>query len=318
MVLKSSNDNSLPKYIWINGKIIKYADAKIHVMSPAARYGFGLLEGLRGYWNHGHNTMYVVQPQAHYRRLMLNARVLGLSVPFDADAYNDAIRDIIQVNNYQEDIHIRNYLMVASLDDPFPPTVGFIASEPIICFIAPYAKGRLYNISKGARACISSWERVNDRSQPPRLKTGANYLNARLAKLEAIRHGYDTAIFLNALGKVSEGPGETLLIVRDGTLIAPSLTSDILEGITRSFLLKIAQEVLGIDVDIRYVDRTELYMADEALLCGSGAEIVPVIEIDGLAVGEGRLGPVTIALQEAYQKFVQGQLTQYMDHLLIV
>jgi branched-chain amino acid aminotransferase len=311
------NGQRLPEYIWINGEIIAYGEALIHVMSPGVRYGISVLEALRGYWADSQEQLYVVKPRSHFERLSANAKVLQIPLPFDADGYADAILSVIRANQFREDVHIRNCLTIASRD-PLRGTIGFSAVEPLLCYMAAYAFGRSYNISSGVRAGVSSWERVSDRSQPPRLKTGANYLNARLAQLEAKRHGYDVPILLNRWGNVAEGPGESVLIVRNQTIIAPSLTSDILEGITRSILLELAREELGITVEIRDVNRTELYVADEALFCGSGAEIVPICQVDGLLINQGQPGPVTKALQEVYAKYTRMLLPKYASNLLPV
>lgn len=306
---------AVPEWIWFNGEVVPYREATMHVMSPAVRYGLSLLEGGRGYWYDKGEQLYVIQQADHYRRLAQNARVLRIPVPVSVDEYLSATRNVIVANGFKQDVHIRTCLTVGS-PEPLGGDVGFAATEPIAMFIAPYAKGRLYSVSAGVKAGISTWERVSDRSQPPRLKTGANYLNARLAKHEAQRHGYDAAILLNRKGTVAEGPGEAVMIVRDGTLIAPSVTSDCLESVTKAALLELASSELKLPTLRREIDRTELYVADEIFLCGSGAEVVPVVSIDGLSVGDGVPGPITRSLQDTYGRYATGRLPAYANRLL--
>ncbi|MPN23060.1 Branched-chain-amino-acid aminotransferase [bioreactor metagenome] len=190
------------------------------------------------------------------------------------------------------------------------------ARENIKKFISPIPKAKTnpeYQ-KKGLNCCVSSWQRIHDNALPPRIKCGANYINSRLAQLEALDNGYDTVIFLNHHGNVAEGPGSCLFMVRDNTLITPLLTDSVLESITRDTVITLAKE-LGINVTERTVDRTELYLCDEAFLCGSAMEITPVVSVDHYTVGDGTEGTVTNILHRAYLQTVNGETQAHMDWL---
>jgi branched-chain amino acid aminotransferase len=194
---------------------------------------------------------------------------------------------------------------------------GSWSSEgPVEMFIAPLTKPRInVEAPPTLSACISTWERINDNCFPPRVKAGANYINSRYAHLEAKRHGYDCPIFLGSNGKVTESAGACLFIVRRGVLTTPSVTSSILESITRSTVIKLASD-LGLRVLERDIDRTELYLAEEAFLCGTTAELTPITSVDGMPVGCGQPGPVTMSLLRRYLDVVSNQITCYSEWLV--
>ena len=188
---------------------------------------------------------------------------------------------------------------------------------PVEMFVAPIPRGRTsaeYN-KKGLNCCITSWRRISDENLSPRIKCGANYINSRVGQREALRNGYDTCIFLNEAGKVAEGPGSCFFMVKGDTLITPRLTDSVLESITRDTIIRLAQEELGLKVEERTIDRTELYMADEAFLCGSAMEITPIYTIDRYAIGTGEQGEVTKRLHLTYLDCVRGKLANRMDWL---
>ena len=188
--------------------------------------------------------------------------------------------------------------------------------EPVNMFIAPIAKQFTpITQKKGLRCQISSWERISDRNLSPRAKVGANYINSRMAYLQAVEDGYDTALFLNSQGKVSEGPGSCFFMVRDHQLYTPPVTASVLESITRDTIIRMAKEMYGLEVVIRDIDRTELYICDEAFLCGSAMEITHITDIDGYTIADGNLGEITHQLSDSYYEIVTGQISQYKDWL---
>lgn len=294
---KSSVENRL---IWLNGRIVNVNDANVNVLSPTSQFGLNVFEGIRCYWNEQSGKLYAFRLDDHYKRLMRSARLLQMDCPYTIEQMKRALIDVVNANEYREDIAVRQTLFV----DGFG---SWGSNEPVGMFVAPIPKGKTaaeYN-KKGLNCCISSWQRINDNSISPRIKCGANYINSRMAQLEALKNGYDTAIFLCNSGNVSEGPGSCLFIVRGGRLITPRLTDSVLESITRDTLITLACD-MGIPVEERSIDRTELYMCDEAFLCGSAMEITPVISVDRFTVGSGGAGDITALLHREYLGIVRG------------
>jgi branched-chain amino acid aminotransferase len=302
--LASPFRHSAAKFIWHNGEIVPFEAARIHILSPAARYGLTAIEGLRAYWNENLNELFGFRLVDHFRRITQTAKILRLQLPYDYEGFLAALRAVITANGFREDIHIRQYAYVGG-------TGGYYAVEPIGAFVAAYPLARLYDISAGIHCRVSSWRRIDDQVLPPRVKMGANYANSRLAKIEALLDGYQTSILLNQAGKVTEGCAETLFLVRDGCLITPPVTAGVLEGITRRTIIELGRTRAHLDVVEREVDRTELYVAGEAFFCGSGTEIVPIVSIDRLPVGDGQPGAITQTLQELYFSIARGEEREF-------
>jgi branched-chain amino acid aminotransferase len=289
------------RLIWLNGEIVHVNDAKINILSPTSQFGLNVFEGIPCYWNEETQKLYAFRLDAHYKRLQRSARLLQLDCPYSPDDMKTALIDIVKANDYREDISVRQTLFV----DGFG---SWGSKTPVGMFVAPIPRKRIsdeYN-KKGLNCCISSWQRINDNSLSPRIKCGANYINSRMAQLEALRNGYDTTIILNNQGKVSEGPGSCIFLVRDGKLVTPQVTDSVLESITRETIIFIAREI-GVVVEERTIDRTELYMCDEAFLCGSAMEITPVLSVDKYVVGSGEGGELTDKLHREYLKIARGQ-----------
>lgn len=262
------------RLIWFKGEIINVNDAKINVLSPTSQFGLNVFEGIPCYWNEEKKQLYAFRLDAHYERLVRSAKLLQIECPYTREELETALIEIIRANEYYENISVRQTLFV----DGFG---SWGSSDPVGMFVAPIPKGKTsqeYN-KKGLNACVSSWTRISDKNLSPRIKCGANYMNSRLGQREAIRNGYDTCIFLNEYGKVSEGPGSCFFMVKNGVLITPLLTDSVLESITRDSIIQIAN-YLKIKLIERSIDRTELYTCEEAFLCGSAMEITPIISID--------------------------------------
>lgn len=289
------------RFIWYKDKIVNVYDAKVNILSPTSQFGLNVFEGIRCYWNEEKQQLYAFRLEEHYRRLKASQRLLMLEDKYTIEEMKQALIDTIKANDYKEDIAVRQTLFV----DGF----GSWASEGEVgMFVAPIPKARTnpeYN-KKGLHCCISSWQRINDNSLSPRIKCGANYINSRMGQKEALRNGYDTTIFLNNEGKISEGPGSCLFLVKDGVLITPKITDSVLESITRDTIIKIAKEDFGIVVEERTVDRTELYMCDEAFLCGSAMEITPIYSVDRYMIHEPRES-ITNKLHKKYLEIVMGK-----------
>jgi len=228
---------------------------------------------------------------------------------YSIDEMHRGLLDVVKANQYKEDIAVRQTIFI----DGF----GTWSSKgPVGMFIAPIPKSRTsINDKSGMRCCVSSWERISDRNLSPKIKIGANYINSRMAQLEALENGYDSAIFMNNQGKIAEGPGSCFFMVRDGVLITPPCTASVLESITRATIIELAKKMLCIETVERDIDRTELYICDEAFLCGSAVEVAPVINIDGYVVGTGEVGDITKKIHNTYIAAVSGQLNKYTNWL---
>jgi branched-chain amino acid aminotransferase len=286
-------------YIWMNGKLVPQAQAVLPVDSAAVFYATNVFEGLRAYWNDADEELYCFRLEEHFIRLRESMKMMRFTVPYSNDDLYEAVREVLRGNDIHEDIHMHMVAYVLGS--------GQDVTEPTGLYINPRRRGRMTAPGKGLRCCISSWTRTSDNAIPIRLKCGANYQNARLATLQAKADGYDSPIFLNQQGKVAEGTGASLFIVRKGKLVTPTITNDILESITRTTLIEdICPHFLGRDVVERDIDRTELYVADEAFFCGSGYEITPITSIDRFPLGDGEVGPMTQQILEAYMNLVRG------------
>ena len=287
--------------IWFKGEVLNVNDAKINVLAPTSQFGLNVFEGIPCYWNENEQQLYAFRLAEHYQRLVKSARLLQIDCPYSTDDLTNALIDVIKANEYTENLSVRQTLFV----DGF----GSWGSEgPVEMFVAPIPRGKTsaeYN-KKGLHCCVTSWRRISDEMLSPRIKCGANYMNSRVGQREALRNGYDTCIFLNNLGKVSEGPGSCFFMVKDGELVTPALTDSVLESITRDTILNIAKHN-GISVCERSIDRTELYTCDEAFLCGSAMEITPIFSIDRYEIGNGNIGPLTKKLHQCYLDVAQGR-----------
>lgn len=290
------------RFLWFKGEVVPCNHANIHVLAPTAQFGLNVFEGIPCYWNKDERQLYAFRLNAHYDRLMRSAKLLQIECPFSRNDLQQALFDAVRANQYQEDLSVRQTLFV----DGF----GSWASEgPTDLFVAPIPRRKTsaeYN-KKGLHCCVASWQRISEHDVSPRIKCGANYINSRLGQREAIRNGYDTCIFLNGEGKVSEGPGSCFFMVKQGTLVTPKLTDSVLESITRDTVITLAKK-MGIPVQERSIDRTELYLCDEAFLCGSAMELTPILSVDkyDIAKRENGAGEITSVLHKAYLDAARG------------
>lgn len=295
--------------IWLKGEIIDVNDAKINVLAPTSQFGLNVFEGIPCYWNEGKKELYAFRLDSHYKRLLKSAKLLQLDCKYTEKDFKKALIDVVKENEYKENLSVRQTLFV----DGF----GSWGSEgPVEMFVAPIPRGKTsseYN-KVGLNCCVTSWRRISDENLSPRIKCGANYINSRVGQREALRNGYDTCIFLNEKGKVAEGPGSCLFIVKDNCLITPQLTDSVLESITRDTILTIAKE-LKLNVVERTIDRTELYSCDEAFLCGSAMEVRPIYSIDKYLIGDGELGKITDKIHKEYLNIVEGNNKKFNDWL---
>ncbi len=302
---------STERVLWLAGRLVPEKEAKIHVLSPTCQYGINVFEGIRCYLNDSGNHLLAFRFKDHLDRLFRSAKILRLNLKYTAYEIQSAFIDTIIANGYMEDISVRITFYINEL-------TNWTYKGDCEMMIAPIPIGRAYNSEIGITACVTSWERISDRSVSPRIKAGANYINSRMAQLEALDNGFDSALFLNREGKVSEAPGSCIFIVRDSVLITPSITASILESITRDTIINIAKNDLGLTVIERDIDRTELYVCDEIFLCGTATEITPVVSVDKIIVGDGKPGEITNSINQRYFDIVRGKVNAYKEWILPV
>ena len=290
-----------PKHTWLNGRITPWSESVVHVGSDAMLRGASVFEGLRAYRSAGGGDLLVFRLADHFERLFSSSmRVLRMRIGFSAAELAAGIVDLLRANEVRDDAHIR---VVAYFDVLDGAATG--EGDPTGAYILAFPKPLNPRLEAGVRSTISSWRRPTDSSISPRVKASANYLNSRVAMLDANLKGFDIPVLLNERGRVSEGPGQNLFLVRKGRLVTPRITDAILEGITRETVLAIGAE-LGVTVEEREVDPTELYVAEELFFAGTSMEVQPISEIDGYKVGEGRIGPITERIQGRYFELVRG------------
>lgn len=296
-------------WAFLDGEFLPIADARISVMTHAFNYGTGCFEGIRGYWNALHEQLYVLHLREHFARLHRSCKIMRIRLPYSVDELAAITLEVLRRCGYREDAYLRPVAFKSSeiigvrlhdLEDSFT------------LFAIPF--GTYIDIDRGISCGVSSWRRTDDNAIPARSKITGAYVNAALAKTEANEAGFDEAIVLNPDGHVSEGSAENLFMVRDGVLVTPPGTDNILEGIVRQSIIRIAED-LGIPVQIRPIDRTELYIADEVFLCGTGAQISPVASIDRRLVASGAIGATTTRIREVYFSAVRADYERYRDWL---
>jgi branched-chain amino acid aminotransferase len=302
----------IAEFIWRNGEIIPWKEALIHVNAVGHASVAGIFEGIKAYWNPEKNQLYVFRLRDHMKRFLFSIRMVRYGFEYSLEQLEQAVVDLLRANKYKQHVYIRPYVfqkgMVRELLQPQPgkATELVIDSWPFEAY---------QSMEKALHVCVSSWIRISDHIMPPRLKCFSNYHNGRLAAMEATINGYDWPILLDDGGKVTEGPGACLLLVREGKVIAPPVTSGILESITRDTVACLCRNTLGIEFIERPVDRTELYVAEEVFFVGTGWEIMPVASVDRIPVGDGHIGPITRKIAETYRTVVLGKDPAYAHWL---
>ena len=294
------------KFAFFDGAIVPIAEARVSIMTHAFNYGTGCFEGLRAYWNADDEQLYVFRMPEHYARLHRSCRVLHISLPYTVEQLGEITVELLRREGFREDSYIRPLAYKAT------EGIGVRLHnlrDAFAMFTMPF--GQYVENEEGVRAAVSSWRRIDDNAIPARAKAIGAYVNSALAKTEAALAGFEEAIVLNQDGHVSEGSAENIMLVRNGTLITPGENDNILEGITRATLIQLARDELGIETQVRRVDRTELYVADEVFFCGTGVQFAIVTEVDHRPVGDGHVGPVAGRLRELYFDIVRGRVPRY-------
>jgi branched-chain amino acid aminotransferase len=297
-----SQDVRHAEHIWRNGQIIPWTDAMVHVRAAGHSTVPAVFEGIKAYWSAGHGQLYVFRLREHMQRLLDSIKVVRLRNNWSLDDLVGGTIDTLRANQVRQDMYIRPWAFIEGI--VYEQIAPANAPAEVVIDIWPFRSAML--TERGCRVCISSWTRISDNVMPPRVKAFSNYHNSRLGAIEATANGYDWPLFLNDRGKVTEGPGACVALVRHGTLITPDISSGLLESITRATILQLVGEWLGIPVVEREVERTELYLADELFYMGTGWEVLPILDVDGLPVGNGQMGPITKAIDRAYHDLVRG------------
>ena len=295
--------------IWLDGELVPWGEAKVHVLTHTFHYGLGVFEGVRAYETADQGAC-IFRLKEHTDRLFRSAKILQMDMPFDKDTLNEAQREVVRVNNLKEG-YIRPMCFLGSegmgLRADNLKTHVMVAAWPWPSYMAPEARDR------GIRVRTSSYTRHHVNITMCKAKANGNYINSILALREALDAGCEEALLLDNEGYVAEGSGENVFLVRDGTIYTPELTS-CLEGITRDSIFRIAAD-LGYQVKERRITRDEVYIADEAFFTGTAAEVVPIRELDSRPIGSGSRGPLTEKLQSIYFDTVRGREAQYAEWL---
>ncbi len=296
----------LPRYAYFRGHIVPYSEARVGVLTHALNYGTACFAGVRAYWNEEEEELFVFRPRDHFRRFLDSTRLLGMELPDTPDTFSAALVELMRAELLREDCYARPLAFYA--DESVGVRLHNLKPE-VSMVTFPY--GRYLDNDDNLHLMISSWRRVDDNMIPARGKIAGAYVNSALAKSDAQRAGFDDAILLTQAGHVSESSAANVFLVRNGVVITPGITDDVLEGITRRTVLELAQKEMGLSVVERSVDRTEIFLADEMFLCGTGVQIGAVTRVDHRAIGAGRMGPVVTELRRLYFDVVRGRRREY-------
>jgi branched-chain amino acid aminotransferase len=291
--------------VYMNGEFVPEPEATVPILTHALHYGTGVFEGIRAYHHAEDGEILLFRATDHFERMRRNGTFLNIPLPMPPEELTQLAVELIRRNAFETDVYVRPlaYKSATRVGVTLPPENGFaMVTVPM---------GAYLDTQKGLHCGVSTWRRLADNSIPCRAKICGAYVNSALAAQEARDRGFDEAIFLNEAGRVAEGSAMNLFLVREGKLITPDVSQGILEGITRDTVVKLAWDLLKVETEERGVDRAELYIADEAFLCGTAAQVAPVARIDGRAVGSGEVGPLTRELRSLYDRLVRGKLPAY-------
>ena len=291
--------------VWHNGEFIKWNDARVHVMSHVLHYGSSVFEGIRCYSTNRGSAIFRLRE--HMQRLLNSAKIYRMEHPWTLDQLCDGAVELVKRSNMDQ-CYLRPILF-RSLDEANPAFGVNPFPNPLACYIGAWDWGKYLGeeaIERGVDVCVSTWNRLTPNSMPAMAKSGANYMNSQLIKMEALLNGFAEGIALDDRGYVSEGSGENIFMVSGDVVLTPPLSSSILPGITRDSVVQICQE-LGITVKERTIQRAALYLADELFFSGTAAEVTPIRSVDRITVGAGGRGPITAKIQKAFFEITKGE-----------
>ncbi len=297
----------MPQYAFFDGRIVPFSDAKVSVMTMGLNYGTACFGGLRGYWNDEDQQLYIFRPLDHYKRFLNSAKILMMNLGLSAGRLVEITQELLRTEGRQQNVYIRP--LVYQAEEGIGVRLHDVRSALTIWAI-PYGS---YMTECGAHVTFSSWRRVDDNAIPPRGKISGAYVNSAFIKTDAHHGGYDEALVLNQDGHISEGSAANFFMLRDGVISTPCVTDNSLEGITRRTLLVLMRDELGMTVNERAIDRSEVYLADEAWFCGTGVQVAPITAVDHRLIGNGECGPFVAKLRDLYFDVVCGKVAKYKD-----
>ena len=298
-----------PKYLWRSGELVEWEKATVHVSMLGWTAISSVFEGIRAYWNPDHQELYIFQLDAHLKRLFQSMKIMRMASPYGKAELAQAIISLLWANEYHCDAYIQP---IAYFGGGIPGYLAVLEEPGEVVITTCPAPSNLGSF-KVAHCAVSSWTRISDNVMPPRAKAITNYQNSRYVSTEARINGYDFGIILNQDGKVAEASYACVYIVRDGVAITPPVSAGILESITREAVKQLLERQLEVPVVERDVDRTELYIADEALLCGTAVEVQPIGSVDRYKVGDGEPGPLVSRLTGVFHDIVRGVDSRYAE-----
>jgi branched-chain amino acid aminotransferase len=303
----------LSTHAFFEGKIVPWSEAKINIATHGFLYGTSVFSGMRGYWNEEKKKLFVFRPFDHYRRLLNSARMMAMEIPYDEEGLIDLTMNLLRTDDWKQDVYLRPTIYKSDMG------IGVRLhnlKDEFCMFVMPFEK--YVSNDTDAHVTFSSWRRIDDNAIPARGKVAGAYANSALIKTDANRAGFDEALALDGNGHVSEGSAMNIFMVRDGVMITPPVTDNILEGITRRSVMELARNELGLEVLERSIDRTEVFAAEEMFMTGTAAQIVAVTKIDHRPIGIGKMGPITTKLRELFDDVVHARNPKYQKWSLEV
>jgi branched-chain amino acid aminotransferase len=304
----SNNDTDYT--VFFENNYVPLSQAKIGILTHAFHYGTGVFDGIRGYWNPATCELNLFRPLEHYDRWRRNAGILRMALPVSTHDLTDITTELVRRNQFETNVYVRPLIYKSA------QRVGVCPDPKCDYLIAAMPFGVYLDSEHGIHAGIVSWRRVEDNAIPGRAKICGAYVNSALASEEARLNGFDEGIFLTENGHVAEGAACNIFMVRNGRLVTPPASDNILEGITRASIIELAHDLMHLDVVERSIDRSELYICDELFFTGTAVEISPVTKIDHRTVGSGEIGPVTSRLRDLYGQVTRGQIARYRKWLV--
>lgn len=298
----------LSKHAFFEGKIVQLADAKVNIATHAFLYGTAVFGGVRAYWNEEKKHLFVFRPYDHYRRLLHSGRMLQMQSKYDEEGLIQLTLDVLRSDDWKEDVYIRPIFYKADMGIG----VKLHDLKDEFCLFTTTI-GKYLKNDTDAHVTISSWRRIDDNMIPARGKVSGAYVNSALIKSDAVLSGYDEALVLDGNGHISEGSAMNIFMVRDGVVITPPVTDNILEGITRRSVMELARNELGLTVQERSIDRTEVYIAQELFMTGTAAEVTAVTQVDHRPIGSGKMGPVTAELRSMFSDILRAKNPKYAN-----
>jgi branched-chain amino acid aminotransferase len=295
-----------PELVFFDGKIVPYHEAKVGVLTHGLNYGTGIFGGIRGYWNDEKRQMFVFRPLDHYKRFLDSSKLLRMELPYTKESLTEATLELIRKQNFRENVYIRPLAFYG--DEIIGVRLHNLTPRMSIAAV-PF--GRYIEQEEGAHVTISSWWRVEDNMIPARGKIVGAYVNSAFSKTDAQLAGFDEAIVLSQNGHVSEGSAENIFMVKNGVFVTPPVTENILEGIVRRTFIQLIRDEMGMEVQERPVDRTELFLADELFFGGTGVQLVSITKVDHRLIGDGKMGPLTLKLRDIFFDVVFGRTDKY-------